>query len=48
VDEDDPPALCSVPMVLSVDVEIFGLLSKGGGIAIAGDDDDWGKRETGV
>jgi len=41
VEEDEPPVLCSVSMVLKVEVEMFGLLKKGGGVAIAEDDDYW-------
>jgi len=40
VEEDGPPALCSVSMVLELEVEMFGWLNKGGGVAIARDDDD--------
>ena len=28
--DDEPPALCSVPIILGVDVEVFGLLNKNG------------------
>jgi hypothetical protein len=41
--DDEPPALCSVPIILGVDVEVFGLLNKNGTgwpCATAGDDDD--------